>query len=41
MFEKDPDKRIDISELIEHPWVTDDHENPVDLDMTQISESAR
>lgn len=33
IFEKDPAKRIDIYELIDDPWVTDNGENMIDLDL--------
>ena len=37
IFEKDPDKRIDIYELLDDPWVNDNGLNLVDLDMSNSS----
>ena len=39
IFEKDPEKRIDIYDLINDPWVTDDGQNVIDLDMSQDTDS--
>ena len=33
MLDKDPDCRIGIYEIINHPWVTDDGQHVVDLDL--------
>lgn len=34
IFDKDPDKRIDIYDMLDDPWVTDDGQNLVDLDLS-------
>ena len=34
ILEKDPEKRIDIYQLIDDPWVTDDGQNVIDLDLS-------
>ena len=34
ILEKDPEKRIDIYQLIYDPWVTDDGKNEIDLDLS-------
>ena len=35
IFEKDPEKRISIQEMLEDPWVTENGANSVNLDMIQ------
>ena len=39
MLEKDPDQRMGIYDLIRHEWVTDNDQNPIDLDLIYSSES--
>ena len=40
MLEKNPDKRINIYEILEDPWVTDHGQNMVDLDLNDSSDSS-
>ena len=37
MFEKDPDKRIGIYDIIRDPWVTQNGEETVDLDLEKLT----
>ena len=37
MLEKNPDKRINIYEILEDPWVTDHGQVMVDLDLNDSS----
>ena len=37
MFEKDPDQRIGIYDIIQDPWVTRDGEEMVDLDLEELT----
>ena len=40
MLEKDPKARIGIYDLIGHEWITDDDQNPVNLDLLESSSSS-
>ena len=36
IFEKDPDERIGIYDIIQDPWVTRDNESEVELDLVSL-----
>ena len=36
IFEKDPEKRIGIYDIIQDPWVTRDNESEVELDLVSL-----
>ena len=37
IFEKDPDNRINIYEMLDHPWVTRDGQSVIDLDLDTLT----